>query len=168
MILPNEIYAHVLSATRLIIADMGDAPDASSLEERVHARLWTYVTHAVRELDPSSAAEAPSRDARSKPWQYVIRFVQVAPTGIQVIAETDPEIMQGTGHLPAIIAKYAEELHETLPGAGPAELSDEAVKKLIPQMRNNLGRQGTATLRISYLFAAGSFQCHAIISKPGA
>lgn len=165
MILPNEIYAHVLSATRLIMQDMGEAPDAASLEERVHARLWTYVTHAVRELDPSSAAETPARDARSKPWQYVIRFVQAAPTGIQVVAETDPEIMQGTGHLPAIIAKYAEEMHD---GVIPAELSEEAVKKLIPQMRNNLGRQGTATLRISYKFGDDSFQCQATISKPSA
>jgi hypothetical protein len=164
MILPNEVYSHVLSATRLIIQDMGDAPDASNLEERVHARLWTYVTHAVRELDPSSAAEAPSRDARSKPWQYVIRFIQVQASGIQVVAETDPEIMQGTGHLPAIIAKYAQEMHDAI----PAELDEEAVKKLILQMRNNLGRQGTATLRISYRLADGSFQCQAIISKPGA
>jgi hypothetical protein len=164
MILPNEIYAHVLAATQLIIQDMGDAPDASSMEERVHARLWTYVTHAVRELDPSSAAEAPARDARSKPWQYVIRFVQVGGAGIQVVAETDPEIMQGTGHLPAILVKYAQEMHDAVPD----ELSEEAVKKLIPQMRNNLGRQGAATLRISYTFAGESFQCQAIISKSGA
>jgi hypothetical protein len=161
----QEIYAHVLPAVKLIIQDLNGAPDAPTLEERIHARLWTYVTHAVRELNPSAlATEAPKRDGRSKSWQYVVRFWNISPISNDLVAETDTEIMQGTGSLSAIIAQYAQEMHD---GMLPAELSEDAIKEKLPQLRNNLGRQGSAVLRIEYNIGDESYLCQVDVAKPG-
>lgn len=162
----SEIYGHVLPAVRLILSDLNNTPDAPSLEERVHARLWSYVTHAVREADPSVILhEAPKRDGRSKAWQYVVRFWAATPIGQELVAESDIEIMQGTGSLPGIVAQYAKDMHD---GHLPAELGEDAIKEKLPQLRNNLGRQGSAVLRVEYAVNELDYLCQVDVSRPGA
>lgn len=121
--------------------------------EIVHALLWPHLCRAVENELFVSYADAPAtgpKDRRSKPWQYVARFWMKTPNGPELVAETDPEIMHGTGELPTIVAKLAAQLHED---GAPDELKPEAVKALLPQFRNNLGRANTATLRIPYVYA---------------
>lgn len=165
-----EIYAHVLPAVRLLMQDNMDTSDsAPTFEEQVFKRLWAYVTHAVHEVQnpPSSAPEAPAkRDGRSKAWQCVVSFYKINSGNPLLIAETDPETIQGTGSLPDLIEKYAAELHETEYHLLPSPLM--VIDKKIPQLRNNLGRQGKASLRIPYDYADGSYLCEVHVSKPGA
>lgn len=151
----QEIYAHVLPAVRLIMEDLngGAAAAGNTIEERVHAQLWSYVTHAVREVNPDALnTPAPKRDARAKAWKIVIRFWHTTPIGNDLEAQTDEEIIQGTGALQQIIPAYATEMHghEGSPDFCPPELSEESIKEKLPQLRNNLGRQGSAVLRINY------------------
>lgn len=170
----QEIYAHILPAVRIIMAELNGAPDASSVEERIAARIWPHITHAVREIDPSALDNpTPKRDARSKPWQYVIRFWHVTELGNDLVAESDAEIMQGTGPLPAIVAKYGREMHSPEPNDGvtlfpdhlPAELAEESVKSKLAQLRNNLGRQGSAVLRIPYDIGNDRFICQVDVTS---
>lgn len=158
----QEIYAHILPAVKLIMADLNGSPDASSLEERISARIWPHITHAVREVDPSAIeTETPKRDARSKSWKYVVRFWHATPLGNDLAAESDAEIMQSTGSLPAIVAQYGTDMHGEL----PPELSEESVKAKLPQLRNNLGRQNAAVLRIPYDVGEDSFICQVDIVR---
>lgn len=162
----QEIYAHVLPAVRLIVQDLNGSPDGPSLEERIHARLWPYVTHAVRELNPSAIANEPvKRDGRSKSWQYVLRFWNQTPIGPVMIAETDTEIMSSTGSLPAIVAQYAGEMHEDI---AITELSEASIKAKLAQLRNNLGRQGSAVLRVSYEIGDEQYLCQVDVTRPAA
>lgn len=167
-----EIYAHVVSAVRLLIQDASEqnsvAPEAVALED-VYKQLWPYVTHAVAEVNPSAPLTAalngePKRDGRAKLWQYVVRFWLREPFDTRLIAETEVEAMQGTGELPAIVARYALEMHEQI----PPELSEEVVKGKLPQLRNNLGRQGSAVLRIEYTVGDDAFLCQVDVAKPSA
>lgn len=154
----HEIYPLVKRTVELILTDLNNVPDAPSLEERVHARLWSYVTHAVRELNPSAIeSQTPKRDSRAKPWKYVVRFWNVTELGNNLIAESDEEIMQGTGALKQVIPQYAGDLHE---GFIPPELSEESIKSKLTQLRNNLGRQGSAVLRIPYTIGEDNFLCN--------
>lgn len=158
MTITAEVYAHVLPAVQLILADLNGAADgATGVDQLVHARLWPYVTHALQEIRPAPAATPAKIDGRAKPWTCVVRFWDMA--GPTLIAETDPETVMGTGTLPAIVAAYGAEMH----GETPPELSEEAVKAQLPQLRNNLGRQGSAVLRIEY--GNGSALCQVDVSK---
>lgn len=175
-----EIYAHVLSAVRLLIQDLGsDGFTANSLEEHIHTRLWSYVTHAVQEVRPSassaSSAEAPKKDGRSKAWQCVVRFWIVATPGtlipagspgVELIAETDPEIIQGTGSLPEIVERYATEMHPD-DALFPSALTTAAIKEKLLQLRNNLGRYNKASLRMEYVVDGVSYLCQVDVAKPG-
>lgn len=110
-----------------------------------HAALWPYVRAAV---SPASAGEeappaASISDRRKKPWQYTARFWNADG---ELVAETDPEVMLGSGQIPEILAGLAQQLH----GIVPLELAPEATKARLPQLRNNIGRYGKAVLRISY------------------
>jgi hypothetical protein len=134
-------------------------PGAPSLVERTHAALWPYVAVAVAQAPPDTAGqvEAPeTRDKRAKPWQYTVRFWEAAPTGAELVAETDPAVMWSTGELPGIVSLCASEMHE---GAPIPELSRGAVKERLPQLRNNLGRAGSAVLRVEYAVGGVRYLC---------
>ena len=138
----------VESAVRELVAQAGPM-DA----EAVHAALWPYVKAAAAPYAPCSAppvATAP-KDRRAKVWQYTVKFWDAAG---ELIGETDPERMEGTGSVPGILADLVEELH----GFVPPELHPAAVKARLRQLRNNLGRQPRGVLRISY--ADGQGQPH--------
>lgn len=170
----QEIYRHVLPAVKMLMAELNDVPDGKSIEERVHARLWPYVTHAVVESH-AGAVEimTPRRDKRTKPWRYVVRFWNISPIGQDLIAESEqPEIMQGTGNLPAIVAAYGCDVHSPEGSEGnttltfcPPELSEKSVKEKLEQLRNNLARQGSAVLRIPYDVGDESYLCQVDITS---
>jgi hypothetical protein len=154
----QDVYSYIKPAVELIMKELNGAPDASSLEERIHSRIWPYVTHAVKELNPSAIeTQTPKRDSRTKSWKYVIRFWNVTAIGNNLIAESDEEIMQGTGALKQVIPQYAGELHENYI---PTELSEDSIKSKLSQLRNNLGRQGSAVLRIPYAVGEENFLCN--------
>lgn len=171
MTTPAEIYPHVLAAVRLVMQDKKDytaTPDAVL----AHNALWPYVTHAVEEIANPSAPvpDAPKPDRRSKSWRVVVKFYTLRPEvpgadadGKWLIAETDPEIVQGTGSLPELIEKYAEEMcpDEAL---FPSPLVAAKLRERIPQLRNNLGRQGSATLRIEYIYEGAAYLCEVSVS----
>lgn len=123
------------------------------IAEIMHAQLWPRLCGAIEAelfLSYSNVPAAPTgKDRRAKPWQYVARFWQETDIGPVLMGETDPEIMRGTGEIPTIVANLASQLHD----GTPEELKPDAVKALLPQFRNNLGRANTATLRIPYLWA---------------
>lgn len=163
---PAEVYPHVLSAVRLIMQDKSFTTETPDVEAQVHKALWSYVTHAVDEvLRPSAAvAGAPKQDRRSKAWQCVIRFCRTTPpSGLDLVAETDPETIQGTGALPQLIEQYAAEMHPD-DALFPSELVAASIRERIPQMRNNLGRQGRATLGIEYEYDGCTYLCQVDVS----
>lgn len=121
----------------------GDTP----LVHRVHAYLYPYVQRAVEEA--GTGENAQKQDRRIKPWQYVARFWQTVNGEPELIAETDPAIMNGTGEIPDLICNLAAELHEVSAHDLPAEVRVKALETL-PQLRNNLGRQGSAVVRLQY------------------
>lgn len=154
MTLTQEVYAHIRAASELLMQEISGAQD---LEKRIHAAIWPYITHAVRELNPSAIeTPVPKRDARTKMWQVVVRFWNVTPLGNNLMAETEPDIVQSTGSLPGLIAAYAGDMHvaEGEQAGIPHELSEESIKEKLPQLRNNLGRQGSGVLRITYTVPA--------------
>ena len=163
--LVQEVYTHVLPAVKLLLQDLNGAATSENADALVHGKLWPYVTHAVRELNPSAVPTA-KRDGRSKSWQYVVRFWEMTAIGPQQLAVTDVEMMQGTGSLVGIVQGYVMELHEidTL----PSELSEESIKAKLPQLRNNLGRQDSAVLRLEYKLGDDSYLCQVDVAKPGA
>lgn len=145
-------------AVRTLIAEHGPMDAAAA-----HATLWPYVRRAMSELAPASAAPAaePARDRRVRRWQYVVRFWDGSG---ELVAETDPEVMEGTGNVPHILASLAQQLH----GFVPWELHVEAVKARLPQLRNNLGRMSRATLRIAHADGSGApFVCLVDIHRLG-
>lgn len=97
-----------------------------------------------------SAPHTPGGDRRSRPWSYVARFWEQTPAGAVLAAETDAEVMHGTGSLVRIIRSLASELHGRPLDLLPSELSASALKALLPQFRNNLGRGNAAALRVPY------------------
>lgn len=119
--------------------------------EAVHAALWPYVRAAVAPYAPNKYPQpsASTRDRRAKYWQYTVKFWDAAG---ELVGETDPERMEGTGGVPGILYFLAEQLHE---GFVPPELMPEATKTRLPQLRNNLGRQPRAVLRIPYADGQG-------------
>lgn len=137
----------VESAVRELVAQAGPM-DA----EAVYAALWPYVRAAAAPYAPRTAPPSPqTRDRRAKVWQYTVKFWNADG---ELVGETDPERMEGTGGVPTILAGLAEQLH----GFVPPELHPEATKAKLPQLRNNLGRQPRGVLRIPY--ADGQGQSH--------
>lgn len=141
----KKIYADVRDA----VAGVLGAEQLATPEE-VHARLWPHVRTAFHELvpppEPSAPdSPAPKRDRRTRPWQYVVRFWRDE----DLLGETDPAIIRGTGELVVILPALAAQLHE----GGSHDLTEERVKEKLPQFRTNLGRGANATLRIPYLAA---------------
>lgn len=145
MTMDTTVLASVESAVQALAHALGPQ-DAAAM----HAALWPYVQAAAAPYAPRDvpAPSEPTGDRRTRPWQYVARFWDASG---ELVAETDPAIMDGTGNLPTIIATLATQLHEFL----PAELHPEATKGRLPQLRNNLGRGKRAALRISYADGAG-------------
>ncbi len=133
----------------------------------VHAALWPDVCAAVRiYLEESPAPVAPA-DRRTRPWQYVARFWEIAQTGPELVAETDPAVMDGTGQIPGIVISLAAELHECHPNLLPADLTHEALRERLPQLRVNLGRSPSAALRIPYAISEGSYLCQLDVYRLG-
>lgn len=128
--------------------------------QRVAAYLWPFIVaaaeHAAAEgvvpEDPEGAAPAP-RDSRVKLWQCTTRFWLHSANGPELVAETDPEILEGTGMIPLQLEAYAWDLHEE----SVPELSQDSLKERLPQLRNNLGRQGSAVLRVEYEVGGASW-----------
>ena len=122
----------------------------------VHAALWPHVVQAFAEC--CEAADAPPlpveepKDRRVRPWQYQARFWLDTENGPELVAETDPDVMDGTGALPMIVRDLAASLHECELSDLPETLSHEALKEKLPQLRNNLGRAKRSALRIPYVF----------------
>lgn len=179
----QEIAAYVQSAVALLLPDAARAAarDSRPLDETVQALIWPHVRSAVDALgEPTDGAESAARsDQRTKPWQYVARFWQHTPNGPELVAETDPEIMHGTGELPAIVQGLASQLHECAANTLPDALSDDSLRDRLPQLRNNLGRGRAAVLRIEYTFvhlddepplegSAADFLCQVDVYRLGA
>lgn len=145
----------------LLAPHLPDGP--VSLAERAHAALWPLVQEAVKKLpaEEKRALTPQKSDKRTRLWQYVVRFWLVRPTGPELVAETDPEIMEGTGSLPRVVRAYAQELH----GRIPTDLSDGALRALLPQMRNNLGRSASTSLRVPYTHGDDAFLCQFDITR---
>lgn len=166
MTTPSEIYPHVLAAVRLVMQDNAYTAETPGICERTHIALWPYVTHAVAEvLVPSAPApDAPKPDRRSKSWRVVVRFWHAHADGVaELVAETDPETITGTGKLPELIKKYAEEMCPD-DALFPSALVAASIRERIPQLRNNLGRQGSATLRIEYIYEGAEYLCEVSVS----
>jgi hypothetical protein len=133
---------HVAAAVEAVLRHQ---PGATA--EQIHATLWPYVVSACA-TERALRAEPPitTPDRRAKRWQYTVRFWRDTEMGPELVAETDPAVMLGTGDLPRIVADLAEQTHEYLPD----DLALEETKKRLPQFRNNLGRASSAVLRIPY------------------
>jgi len=142
----TPLQTAVEAAVRELVVELGPLDPAAA-----HAALWPYVRAAVAPYAPRAAQASVStpRDRRVRRWQYTVRFWDSAG---ELVAETDPEQMEGTGAVPSIIAALAEELH----GFVPAELHPEVTKARLPQLRNNLGRGPRAALRIPYADGSGA------------
>lgn len=136
----SPLESAVAAAVAALHAERGPLDAATT-----HAALWPYVRAAAAPYAPrtTQAPASPARDRRVRRWQYTVRFWDAAG---ELVAETDPEHMDGTGSVPQILSSLAEQLH----GFVPPELSVEAVKARLPQLRNNLGRGSRGVLRIGY------------------
>jgi len=148
--------------TRLIVSTLPEVPKGKgTLAQRVHAYLWPFVQSAAEfaaaeGIVPPTESPAPDpRDRRVRLWQCVTRFWLRSEGGDELVAETDPEVLEGTGMIPLMLEDYGLDMHEV---AVP-ELSRDALKGRLPQLRNNLGRQGSAVLRIEYELAGASWLC---------
>ena len=150
--------------TRLVSAVLPNVePGKGTIAQRVHAYLWPLVAEATEHAaasglvpasDKGEPAPAP-RDQRVKLWQCVTRFWLRTENGPELMAETDPEILEGTGMLPPRLAHYATEMHA---GHVP-EMAEDVLKERLPQLRNNLGRQGSAVLRVEYEADGAAWLC---------
>lgn len=156
-VLDEVTYQHIRQAVAAAVPTVENGK--GTLAERVHAHLWPYVEAAAVAAaaeglvpeTPEVVAPAP-RDRRTRRWQITVRFWMKTPNGPELAAETDPEIIDGTGEIPPKLEAYCMDLHG---GVGP-ELREDAVKERLPQLRNNLGRQGSAVLRVEYIGPEGA------------
>lgn len=129
--------------------------------EAAHAALWPYVKAAAGPYAPRAAAPLPkeTRDRRAKVWQYTVKFWDEAG---ELVAETDPERMDGTGAVPETLAGLARQLH----GYVPDDLRPHETRLRLPQLRNNLGRAQRASLRVKYTDNSGAaFVCQMDIHR---
>lgn len=153
----SDIQTAVSTAVSALMAERGPLEPAAA-----HAALWPYVQAAAAPYTWRAATPAPesTRDRRVRAWSYVVRFWDSAN---ELVAETDPERMEGTGSIPEILSNLAAQLHDTLPDA----LNKAEIKARLPQLRNNLGRGARAVLRIPYedAFSGESFICQMDIHR---
>jgi hypothetical protein len=140
-------YEHIAAAIAEVLPKIN--PDELKRGIRpssiVAARLFPYIEAATSSLLAAADLERPAEeqtDRRAKPWQAQLRIW----SGEELVAETDPEVIDGTGQLPELVEDIASQLHET----APAELQQANVRGMLPQLRNNLARQKSAVLRIEY------------------
>lgn len=142
-------YEHVAAAVaeilpKIPVDELRRHSPASVVATRLFAYIETATTTQLTEL--LGADELPAvldaGDKRAKPWQIQVRFWN----GEDLVGETDPEVIQGTGEIATMVAAVAADLHGTV----PEELTVDAVKAHLPQLRNNLARQRAAVLRIKY------------------
>lgn len=132
-----------------------------TLAQRVHAYLWPLVAVATEAAAaagavPATEPAAPEpKDRRVRLWQCTVHFWRMTENGPELVAETDPEIIEGTGTLSALVEQYGLDLH----GLSVPELHRDAIKAQLPQLRNNLGRRGSAVLRVEYSLGAESWLC---------
>jgi hypothetical protein len=124
-------------------------PDAATL----YNRLWPYVAQAATEA-AAGASVVPEAstpvDKRARVWGYHVSFWEISLLGESLVAETDTEHMLGTGSIPGILTALAAEMHGCALSELPAPIRPEAIRAKIPQLRNNLARQQSAVMRISY------------------
>lgn len=159
-VLDEVTYQHIRQAVAAAVPTVEDGK--GTLAERVHAHLWPYVEAAAVAAaaeglvpeTPEVVAPAP-RDRRTRRWQITVRFWMQTPNGPELAAETDPQVIDGTGQIPTTVEACGLELYGTL----HPDLSAPLVKKRLPQLRNNLGRQGSAVLRIEYEFMGDAWLC---------
>lgn len=157
---------------KLVVAVLPDVESGKrTLAQRVQAHLWPYVhaaaEHAVSEgvvpkAEKGAVAPEP-RDKRVKLWQCVTRFWLQTANGPELMAETDPEVIEGTGTLTTLVPKYGKEMH----GVSVPDLTAKAVKERLPQLRNNLGRQGSAVLRIEHQIGDEQWLCQVDVIRLG-
>ncbi|HEX2239156.1 MAG TPA: hypothetical protein VHJ19_12710 [Gammaproteobacteria bacterium] len=144
----------------------GSAPPAT-LQQRVAWLFSFYLSPAVSSFAAAEGiaiGEQTEGDRRAKQWGYIARFWSGLKGDPVLEAETEPAVMQGTGQLPTIVADLAEQMH----GEIPAELTAEAIKARLPQVRNNLGRNdsGQTVLRVDYEIAGGDvWRCQVDIAR---
>jgi hypothetical protein len=153
---PDRIQALVSEAAELLSApQVTGVPYATAL----HAAFWPYVSAAAEQVTPAEtppeAVHATPADRRTRLWQVTLRFWATPPAGPELVAETDPAVIEGTGGLPAAVADTAAQLH----GEVPAALDAEHVRPTLPQLRNNLGRRGAAVLRLPYVWEEQAYLC---------
>jgi hypothetical protein len=151
----SDLKSHVSAAVEALCASPSfpvDVP-ADRLAAALHARLWPHVEEAVGTYLAGRDLPAPGRaDRRARPWQYVARFWDASG---ELIGETDPAIIQGTGELPGVAQRLMEELHE---GVAFSDMQ-ETIKARLPQLRNNLGRADNSVMRIPYRVEERDFLC---------
>lgn len=151
----SAIETAVSAAVAALVEQHGPLEPAQA-----HAALWPYVRAAAAPYAPRSAPApaAAAKDRRVRRWQYVARFWDAAG---ELIGETEPEVMEGTGSVPDILSALAVQLHDALPDA----LCAAEVKARLPQLRNNLGRGSRAVLRIPYTHAGEQYTCQMDIHR---
>lgn len=138
----TDVQRHVTAAVAEILPMLGASAD---MNHAVHAALWPYVVAAVLDIAPTDTIPTAT-DRRTRPWRYVVRFWKRTDTGLDLVGETDPSIMMGTGEIATILQELTAEMH----GAVPEAINEGQIRARLPQFRNNLGRGTSATLRIEY------------------
>ena len=134
----------------------------SPLPNRLLAAFWPYLEHLRNPSPPGQPfSELERKDQRVKPWQIQIYFWCQTPIGPELVASTDPEVALSTGSILELVPQYASELHEALPDP----LRAEAIKPRLAQLRNNLGRQAGAVLRIPYVLEGVDYLCQVDVMR---
>lgn len=146
----SDLATHVSAAVDAMLSEPGALADVppDRLGPAVHAALWPHVHAAVADALAARDLPAPAApaDRRARPWQYVARFWTADG---DLVGETDPAVIHGTGELPGIVRALAAELHGDEALFSP-EMDPDVLKGKLPQLRNNLGRADSAVLRIPY------------------
>lgn len=141
----------VANLVREILPYIPPSVEPSQLPLSVHSAIWPLIREAVeREVGELPIPE--STDKRAKKWQYVAYFWKLTGTGPDLIGETDPVIIAGTGGLALHVPRLAAQLHDCPISHLPPEIREDGIKAMLPQLRNNLGRseRGAGVLRITY------------------
>lgn len=150
----------VADLVREILPSIPNTLDPSQLPNAVHAAVWPLLRDAVENV----VGELPlpeSTDKRAKKWQYVAYFWRLTSIGPDLEGETDPVVINGTGGLAQHLPRLAAQLHECPVSHLPAEIREDGIKAMLPQLRNNLGRseRGAGVLRITYDHGGTPYLC---------
>jgi len=149
----DQVQALVSEAVTLLLPRLPKGHAA--LSERALASLVPYVTKALEEAGHAATVTAEPRDKRSKPWLVTVRFWLHTPIGEELVALDDPTVIYSTGGIPPYVTGLSQEMH----GEIPPELSAASLEERLPQLRNNLGRYGSAVLRVEYAAGGELFKC---------